>query len=411
MHNRRPPTPVIIIIVLLLAVVSYFIYAQYNKPDDGQLTVSGTIEATDITISSEISGRIQEVLVDEGASVKQGQPLIRLDGSILEAQKELTLAADQAAVAAAELELVTAKQALDTLFDNAPMAAAQAELVLANAQDALKDEEYHWRVQQAGNRASPETIREAEAKLKLAEDEVSHQQGLYNRASGDSAKAMALIQLTQAKRNRDTAQRNLNWLTGKPTDVDQAISDAKLSVAQTQLDDARRNWEKVKDGPNVDDVNAAQARLKLAQAHVAAANAQAKVDAETIDLQLDKLTVISPADGVILTSNVQPGEVITPAGKAMTLGMLDDMTLTVYIPEDRYGEISLGQTAQVSVDSFPGDKFKAVVIHIADEAEFTPRNVQTAEGRSSTFYAIKLQLDDPAGKLKPGMPADVVFEQ
>jgi HlyD family secretion protein len=410
MHNRRPPAPVIIIIVLLLAVAAYFIYAQYNKPDDGQLTVSGTIEATDITISSEISGRIQEVLVDEGASVKQGQPLIRLDGSILEAQKELTLAADQVAVAAAELELVTAKQALDALFDNAPMAAVQAELAKANAEKALDDEEYHWRVQQAGNRASPETIREAEAKLKLAEDEVSHQQGIYNSASGDAAKAMALVQLTQAKRNRDSAQRNLNWMTGKPTVVDQAISDAKLSVAQTQLDDARRNWEKVKDGPNVDDVNAAQARLKLAQAHLAAANAQAKVDAETIDLQLDKLTVISPADGVILTRNVQPGEVITPAGKAMTLGMLDDMTLTVYIPEDRYGEISLGQTAQVSVDSFPGDKFKAVVIHIADEAEFTPRNVQTAEGRSSTFYAIKLQLDDPAGKLKPGMPADVVFE-
>ena len=84
------------------------------------MTVSGTIEATDITISSEISGRIQEVLVDEGASVKQGQPLIRLDGSILEAQKELTLAADQAAVAAAELELVNAQQALDTLNENAP---------------------------------------------------------------------------------------------------------------------------------------------------------------------------------------------------------------------------------------------------------------------------------------------------
>jgi HlyD family secretion protein len=91
--------------------------------------------------------------------------------------------------------------------------------------------------------------------------------------------------------------------------------------------------------------------------------------------------------------------------------MLDDMTLTVYVPEDRYGEISLGQKAQVSVDSFPGESFEAVVVHIAEEAEFTPRNVQTAEGRSSTFYAIKLQLDDPAGNLKPGMPADVVFEK
>jgi HlyD family secretion protein len=131
---------------------------------------------------------------------------------------------------------------------------------------------------------------------------------------------------------------------------------------------------------------------------------------DLIAAQLGRLEIVSPAAGVILTRMVQPGEVIAPAGKAMTLGLLDDLTLTVYVPEDRYGEISLGQNAQVTVDSFPGETFTGVVIHISDEAEFTPRNVQTAEGRSSTFYAIKLQLDDPEGKLKPGMPADVVFE-
>jgi HlyD family secretion protein len=61
------------------------------------------------------------------------------------------------------------------------------------------------------------------------------------------------------------------------------------------------------------------------------------------------------------------------------------------------------------VDSFPGAKFSGVVSNISDQAEFTPRNVQTVEGRSSTVYAIKLNVSDPQGKLKPGMPADVVF--
>jgi hypothetical protein len=89
---------------------------------------------------------------------------------------------------------------------------------------------------------------------------------------------------------------------------------------------------------------------------------------------------------------------------------LSGITITVYVPEDRYGQISLGQTAQVSVDSFPGEAFNAEVIHIADEAEFTPRNVQTVEGRSSTVYAIKLKVTDSESKLKIGMPADVVFE-
>ena len=63
----------------------------------------------------------------------------------------------------------------------------------------------------------------------------------------------------------------------------------------------------------------------------------------------------------------------------------------------------------MSVDSFPGTKFNAQVSFISDQAEFTPRNVQTVEGRSSTVYAIKLKVNDPQGRLKPGMPADVVF--
>jgi len=95
---------------------------------------------------------------------------------------------------------------------------------------------------------------------------------------------------------------------------------------------------------------------------------------------------------------------------ALTMADLTNLTITVYVPEDRYGQISLGQTAEVRVDSFPGLTFTATVVHIADQAEFTPRNVQTVEGRSSTFYAIKLQVSDPDGKLKIGMPADVVFK-
>jgi HlyD family secretion protein len=409
MKNRQIPIPVLIIVVVLILAGAYYLLTDRTSITDTSLTASGTIETTDITISSEISGRITEVLVDEGVSVKQGQPLIQLDRSILEAHRELTLAADQAAVAAADLELVNAQQALNALNDNAPMITAQAGLAMANAAKALDDEQYRWRVQQKGNRASPETVREGEAKLKLAEDEVSRLRGLYNRASGDSAKALALVKLTQAERNRDAALRNLNWYKGTPTDEDQAILDAKLAIVQAQLDDARRIWEQVKDGPNADDVTAAQARLTLAQAHLAAAKAQSKVDAETLNLQLDKLTVVAPADGIILSRLVQPGEVVAPGGKALELGLLGDMTITVYIPEDRYGDISLGQKAEVKVDSFPGEIFNAVVTHIADSAQFTPRNVQTAEGRSTTVYAIKLMLEDPGGKLKPGMPADVSF--
>jgi HlyD family secretion protein len=115
-------------------------------------------------------------------------------------------------------------------------------------------------------------------------------------------------------------------------------------------------------------------------------------------------------DGVILTRNIEPGEFLQPGAVAFAMANLNELTITVYVPEDQYGNLSLGQSATVTVDSFPGESFDAEIIHIADQAEFTPRNVQTVEGRSSTVYAIKLKVTDSEGKLKIGMPADVVFK-
>ncbi len=89
---------------------------------------------------------------------------------------------------------------------------------------------------------------------------------------------------------------------------------------------------------------------------------------------------------------------------------LNELTITVYVPEDQYGKIKLGQQATVTVDTFPGQTFQAEVVHISDQAEFTPRNVQTVEGRSATVYAIKLKVTDPNSQLKIGMPADVTFK-
>ena len=137
--------------------------------------------------------------------------------------------------------------------------------------------------------------------------------------------------------------------------------------------------------------------------------AQAQANLGLLEAQLGKLVVHSPMGGVILTRNVEPGEYVQPGGAALTLGDLGALTITVYVPEDRYGQIHVGQAAQVSVDSFAGLTFDAQVSQIAEQAEFTPRNVQTVEGRSSTVYAIQLRVTDPQGKLKPGMPADVTF--
>jgi HlyD family secretion protein len=118
----------------------------------------------------------------------------------------------------------------------------------------------------------------------------------------------------------------------------------------------------------------------------------------------------APIDGVVLDRLVEPGELVNPNSTLFTVADLTTLTLTVYVPEDRYGQVNLGQTYSVSVDSFPGTVFNGTVTHIADQAEFTPRNVQTVAGRKNTVYAVRLTLDNPNLSLKPGMPADVDLE-
>jgi HlyD family secretion protein len=120
--------------------------------------------------------------------------------------------------------------------------------------------------------------------------------------------------------------------------------------------------------------------------------------------------ITSPIDGVVLEVLFQPGETAIPGANLVVVSNLDALTLTVYVPEDQYGAIVLGQVYPVTVDSFPDQSFNGRVAYISDQAEFTPRNVQTTDSRKATVFAIKLDLDPSGGLLKPGMPADVHFQ-
>ena len=332
------------------------------------------------TLSMRGQGVVAEVLVEEGDPVVAKQPLVRLDGQ----------AAAEAVIAAAELELVNAQQALDALHENAPLAAAQAELALANAGKALKDEEYRWRVQQKGNRASPETIREAEAKLLLANEEVDRYKGIYDSASGDSDKALALVKLTEAQRNRDAALRNLNWYKGTPTDRDQAILDAKLSLAQAQLDQAKRDFEDLVPGPDPDLLAQAQAHLEQAKAQLASAQ-QA----------LEDLELRAPFDGIVCNLKARVGEWLTPGVPVLALGDLAGLHVeTTDLNEIDAARIQAGDTAIVTFDALPGASASGTVQHVA---------FKSAEG-SGVNYTMVLELDQIPDGLRWGMTAFVDIE-
>ncbi len=182
-----------------------------------------------------------------------------------------------------------------------------------------------------------------------------------------------------------------------------------MTLALAQVAQAELEWEKWRDGPDPTALALIEARLTNAEAQLKAAKAQLEAELDAVDLELEKYIVRAPISGVVITRAIQPGELLLAGIPAMTVGRLDELTLTVYLPEDRYGQVSLGAVAQVEVDSYPSERFEAVVTRIADRAEFTPRNVQTEEDRRTTVYAVELTVQDLTGRLKPGMPADVTF--
>jgi HlyD family secretion protein len=378
------PKRIFPLFLLLILVIAGTWYVRTRVTADGEkiLAASGTIEATQVKLAAESGGRLAEIYIREGELVRTGQILARLDDSLLAAQLAQSIAALETAranyalvaagpgdaqrrmaVAATELEVLVAQQALDQLKDGAELAVSRAQQAVAVATKEL-----------------------------------------------------------------DTAERALDRLPTSAEDIDRALLEASVLLTRTQLDEAVYQLDLLQNsrirGVLPDALAQAEARLAAAQARHEAAQAGptpeqlAVADAQVasaeaavalLETQLDRLEITAPLDGVILARLVEPGEVVMPGAALATLADLEMLTITVYIPEDRYGLISLDQQAMITVDSFPGRSFTGTVVHIAGQAEFTPRNVQTAEGRRSTVFAIKLAISNPQGDLKPGMPADVLF--
>jgi HlyD family secretion protein len=447
MHpNPRRILPIIILLAALAAAAYWYFKIRPTEQSNGALTASGTIETTQIQISPETSGKIAEVLVNEGDRVQAGQELVRLDRTLLLAQLEQARAAQaqaqanydlvaagtpaeqrQAAIATAELELTSAQQALQTLYDTADLARAQAQQKVAAADEAR--DKAQDRLDSLLGEADPEDIDRAQSQVTIAADKLKKAKEDYDKGlkylDKNVQKAIMQIKVSDAKTAYDMAVTRLNNLLGHANQIEVTLAESNVKLAEAAMADAQRELDKVKDGPDPDALALAQSRLTTAETRMALAKAgpsaeqlslaQAQVEsarraADTLEIQLQKVVIKSPTGGVILSSSAEPGEFATPGATLLALGLEDDKTITVYIPEDRYGLLSIGQPAAVSVDSFPGLSFDATVVNIADQAEFTPRNVQTVEGRKNTVFAIKLKVDDPQDKLKAGMPADVTFK-
>jgi HlyD family secretion protein len=433
MNHKRPPLPAIIVLTLVVILSLYFVITQALNKNNGVLTASGTIEAAQVNVAPELAGKVIDVLVEEGQSVSKDETLLHLDPSLLNAQRE---------VAAAQVE--SAKAALATAQTNYDLAVQNA---LAQQQGSTARD---WRVSAPDDFNQPAWYFAQPEQLTSARTEVDASKAALETAQADLAKVIAdlnnanflkaeqrLADARAAYMVADTVKNNAdNAIEGG---VLQKAADEAYNTALNELRVAQNDYNKLLNSKSRDDVENARGVVVVARQRYDAAYAryiflqtglnspsvvlaqkaldqavtalvQVEANLVLLETQVAKLTISAPLDSVVLTRNVEPGEFVQPGATAFVLGQLNDLTITVFVPEDKYGEISLGQSAIVSVDSFPGFTFNASVIQIADKAEFTPRNVQTVEGRSSTVFAIKLKVEDPDGKLKSGMPADVVFK-
>ncbi len=413
-----------------------------NQP----LTASGMIEATQVSVASIQPGRVVAVSVAAGDSMKKGDMLFRLDDTLLKTQQQ-----------AASAALSSAQAGVQTAQAGVAAAQAQYDLTLFNALDLAQTTRVDsWTQAKPGDFAQPswyfstgevlqstqtavdaasQALTDAQTNLQSVEKRtgnaqfVAAEQRLSNarvayqiaqevldqaKASSDGKPLTDAAQNTfdDAKIELDHAQQAYNDAVTTSGAQDVLDARAKVSVAQENYDRAADALRALQTGANSPDVIAAakvvdQAKAAQAQAQAGVEQAQAQLD--MVKAQMAELTTYAPLDGVVLTSSVEVGEVLQAGATALTIGQLDKLKVTVYIPENRYGEVKLGSQANLTTDSFPGVSFPAIVTRIADQAEFTPQNVQTTEGRQTTVYAIELSVDNPDGKLKPGMPVDVAF--
>jgi multidrug resistance efflux pump len=516
--NRRTLIPILLVLALF-AGAGWWLYGR-TASAAGQQTFSGTIEADEVDITSEVSGKVDRLLVDEGAPIKAGDTLIVLNTELLNAQLAQARAAEQAAEANLELlkagsreqEISQAQAQLDqaraardgamrawrnaqasTAITQALVLAEGADRAYADALRNLKNpQEVDTQVVQAqmardgaaaalnqaqiNEHATRDRLSaaktQAESQVKQSADALTQAQARYAQAksnwqyvqdTGNDPIQPKLCTAAGCKRNKlsdaqresyysqyvqaEAAMRQAEQTVQQSLVAAEAARQAEVAgvqtaeeqvrAAQTALDNAQQALDHTKsiranpqqlraasdaalaqretahagvDTARVQKqtvVDGAYAQLQSAEAQVAQAHAQV----QQLEVQIAKATLKAPVDGVVLERVINLGEQAAPGNILLKTGSLAKVKLTIYVPEDQIGPLQLrqGVDIQVQADSFPNRVFDGTITFIAPQAEFTPRNVQTKEERATTVFPVRIELDNPDGALKPGMPVDATL--
>lgn len=342
------------------------------------VAVSGRIEGDDSAVAPKTAGRILEIRVREGDSVKAGDVIAVLDDAQVRAREDAARAA---------------------------LTAAQAGTKSAQDQVAVLEQQLQQNQLLAGQAKldADGRVRQAEADVAAAQSVLAQQQAAYSLALFDKdaytkLAASGAVSERQGKQAVATADQDAAAV---------AAAERRLAAAQGALTTAQANL--ANEGIRQTQVLAVQKQIAQQESEIATANANAKqAGAQLAETQADRqdLTVTAPFSGTVLTRAAEPGEVVQAGTAVITLLDLTMVYLRGFVPEGEIGKVAVGQPARIYLDSNPKQPVDAYVSRIDPEATFTPENTYFQNDRVKQVVGLKLQLKGAFGLAKPGMPAD-----
>jgi HlyD family secretion protein len=319
------------------------------------------------------------VLVAAGASCGAEAPSDRVRAS---GQVEATEVQVASQVGGRLLELAPAegdRLAAGTIV--ARLDAADAELALARARAERDQADAQLRLLKAGSRV--EDIRQADAQLATAQSEARAADAEVAAAEGDAERFESLLASkagTQKQRDDAVVRRD--------------VARARARSAADRVQAARETLARLRAGARPEEIDAARARVAAADAHIA-----------TLQKAITDAIVRAPVSGTVTGRLAEVGEILQPRAPILIVTNLDQVWANVYVDEPIVPRLKLGQPATLFTDA-GGPGIAGVISYVSPSAEFTPRNVQTAEDRSKLVYRIKVTVDNKDGVLKAGMPVE-----
>jgi len=368
---------ILIVVVLAGFLIWWFMIRQPPVPSS-LITLSGRIEGDDSVVAAKTSGRIRELRVREGDSLKAGDVIAILDDEQAAAREQQAKSADDEA----DARTLKSRQQVSVLQEQLK----QARLTIQQAKEDAQGR-----------------VRQAEAQVATAETNLAQAQAGYEQARYDVEK------FTHLAKTGDVSdrQREQAHTTAETQAAVVESMKKQVAAARAALTTARANLE----NPPIRSSQAAAVQKQIAQAQsdIDAAKSDAeRARAQVKEAQANRndLTIIAPFTGTVMTRTAEPGEVIQAGTAIVTMLDLTKVYLRGFIPEGRIGLVKIGQMARVYLDSQPDRPIDAYVLRIDPRATFTPENTYFQDDRVKQVVGVKLQLKDAIGFAKPGMPAD-----